>query len=52
MIINTNYNKNSKLNYLTDYSIDDNTTSQSSQINLYIKKINEYKKEIKNYLKN
>ena len=40
----TNNNKNSKLNYLTDYSIDDNTTSQSSQVNLYIKKINEYKK--------
>ena len=40
----TNNNKNPKLNYFTDYSIDDNTTSQSSKVNIYIKKINEYKK--------
>ncbi|MEE3440127.1 hypothetical protein, partial [Ruminococcus sp.] len=34
---NINNNRNKNLNYFTDYSIDDSTTTQNSKVNLYMK---------------
>ena len=39
-----NNNNNGNLNYFTDFSVDDATTSQNSKLNSYVKKIEEYKK--------
>ena len=41
---NVNNDVNKLLNNYTDYSMDESTTSQNSKVNLYIKRINEYKK--------
>ena len=40
----SNNNNNGNLNYFTDFSVDDATTSQNSKLNSYVKKIEEYKK--------
>ena len=39
-----NNNNNGNLNYFTDFSVDDATSSQNSKLNSYVKKIEEYKK--------